>query len=157
MSKHNLALGPTALIVLSGGLLSALGYRVIGHLGDRFDKRHVLAFIYLAVLIIFLCFCFDIPTEIVVVLFLADSFLFGASVITDSSLASNAPSGSGEFAGNVSNVSMGVTMFCLAGILVPYLGGIAWERGEPQAPFVVGGIFAGLAILVSRKIGTTTN
>ena len=148
VSEHGVALGPTALIVLAGTLLSAVGYRWIGWLGDRYDRRLVLACIYLAVVVIFICFCFDLPAWIIVSLFLVDSLLFGASVITDSSLASSSTT-----RGIVGNVAAGVTLFALASVVMPYVGGLVWDHVSSRATFILGACLAGLAVWMCSKLG----
>lgn len=147
VTEYHFKIRGTAMIVLTGNLFGAIGYRLVGQLAHRFDQRNVLSAIYIGVALIFLGFSLPGSRLLVSILFLLDSTLFAASVVTDSYLKTkSAPQ---ELIGDVAS---GLTLFYLAGILAPVAGGILWEHLDHKATFLLGSGLAGLSILVSRYL-----
>jgi predicted MFS family arabinose efflux permease len=147
VTEHHFKIRGTAMIVLAGSLFSAIGYRLVGQLANRFDQRNVLSALYIGVALIFLGFSLLKARLLVSILFLLDSLFFAASVVTDSYLKTkSAPQ---EVIGDVAS---GLTLFYLGGILAPLAGGILWEHLDHKATFLLGSGLAVLSILTSRYL-----
>ncbi len=103
--------------------------------------------IYMVVALIFEGFGAFEQEILLSALYCFDSLLFGVSVVTDSHLKKiSRPQ---NFVGDV---AVGLTLFHLAGVLLPLAGGVIWEYLGENVTFLFGSFLAGLAVLVSRKL-----
>ena len=78
-------------------------------------------------------------------MFLLDSLLFSTAVVTDSYLKERSPAHT-----LVGDLSVGLTLFYLAGVVMPLLGGILWQHIGYEGTFILGSLLALLSIAVSR-------
>lgn len=147
VNEHNLTIHRTALIVLIGSFCSFIGYRLIGKIANQYEPRNVLSLIYIGVALIFMGFNTFEQKLLLSILYCFDSLLFGVSVLTDSHLKK--VSSPKNFVGDV---AAGLTLFHLAGVLIPLVGGTIWEYMNKNLTFIFGSILAGLASLISRKL-----
>ena len=89
--EHGIEISTTATLVLSASLASLFGYRLIGYLGDRIGKITALTWLFSIIALNYLGFILFRESAVMLsILFIIDSFLFGTSVITDSSLRASA-------------------------------------------------------------------
>jgi hypothetical protein len=84
---------------------------------------------------------------ILAMLYCFDSLLFGVSVITDSHLRKiSSPKN------YVGDVATGLTLFYIAGVVLPLVAGYIWEYRGDNSAFVFGSLLAIVAAIVSRKL-----
>lgn len=150
VKEHGLKIQQTAWLGMISSLFLALSYFVLGKIASRYEHRNVLSIIYVLVAIEFLGFALFKNFEwVLVLLFLCDSLFFGVSVLTDSYLKKVSLSGN-----LIGDVATGLTLFYIAGFLIPHLAGMIWDYRGSETAFGFGSILALLAALVSRKLVT---
>jgi hypothetical protein len=146
VSMHGFELQGTALLVVTGSLLTFVGYNVIGRLVEPWGRRTVLSRRSGAVTLIFLGFAFCDSASFLVVLYCLDSLLFGASVVTEAHLRRASPSSD-----LVGDVAAGLTLFSLASLFMPFVAGNVWSYAGREATFLLGSLMSGPALLASRS------
>jgi MFS family permease len=152
VKEHGLKIQQTAWIGMIGSLFIAFSYFVIGKIAGRYKYSNVLSLIYVLVAIVYIGFAaFKNIGWVLVLLFWCDSLLFGVSVLTDGYLKKTSVSSN-----LVGDVATGLTLFYLAGFLMPRLVGMIWDNRGSESAFAVGSILALLAALVSRKLVPVT-
>ena len=152
VKEHDLKIQQTAWIGMIGSLFIAISYFGIGKIASRYEHRNVLSLIYVLVALVCLGFAaFKNIEWVLVLLFWCDSLLFGVSVLTDSYLKEISASSN-----LVGDVATGLTLFSIAGFLMPHLVGMIWDNRGSESAFAFGSILALLAALVSRKLVPVT-
>lgn len=148
VKEHGLNIQQTAWIGMVGSLFIAFSYLLIGKIVSRYEPRNILSLIYVLVALVFLGFAsFKNIAWVLVLLFWCDSLLFGVSVVTDSHLKKKSTSSN-----LVGDVATGLTLYYIAGFLMPYLAGMIWDNRGSESALALGSILALLAALVSRKL-----
>ncbi len=145
--NYGLQIGTTAGIVVCGYIFNCLGYLLIGPLVLSFGHRKVLQYVYFLVAILFLGFILIDARDVLISLYLVDSFLFCTSVVTDAHLKLNCEEQ--DYAGQL---SAGISVFYFAGFLMPVLGAMLWQHFDYHGPFVLGAVLAVISILVSQRL-----
>jgi hypothetical protein len=148
VTEHGFEFHHTALIVLAGNGLTFVGYHLIGHLVRVHGSRNVLSVIYLIVAGVFLGFAFGGSPLLLSALFLVDSLIFGASVATESHLKTIAVPEQ-----YIGHVATGFTLFSIAGLVMPAVGGFVWDQVGREPAFLFGSAVAVVAVGVSRLLG----
>jgi predicted MFS family arabinose efflux permease len=150
VNEYNFKVHETTTLLLASNFAGFYGYRLVGRLSNRYDQRNILSAIYAGVALLFLGFCFIKSLLILSILFILDTMLFSASVITDSSLKQR--SSPKDIIGDI---AFGMTLFYLAGVLTPLAGGLIWKYYGSKGTFLMGTTLAGISILISRAINPT--
>lgn len=154
VGRYGLQIHGTALLVICGHVLSFAGYRVIGRLARAWSPRRTLILLYTLVAGNFLGFAWlaldasdlgDAALLPLMALFLVDSLIFGASVITDASLKDLEHSPS-----LVGNLATGATLYYLGVAAAPFGGALLVERFDFWAAFLMGAALALIAVIISR-------
>ncbi len=145
--EHGMLVHQTVAVVLISNFCSLVGYRLIGHFGDRYNPSKVLSFSYMCVSLIFLGFCFINSLFFLILFYFFDSLLFGVSVVTDSYLKRISYAKD-----TIGDLASGLTLFHLGKVILPLAGGVVWSHFNQQATFLVCSILAGLALWLSRKL-----
>jgi predicted MFS family arabinose efflux permease len=144
---YGLPIHRTAILVLIGNLCGFLSYRLIGQIANRYKPRNILSTLYLFVALAFIGFRTFENMVILSMLYCFDSLLFGVSVITDSHLRKiSSPQN------YIGDVALGLTLFYIAGTLLPLVAGYIWDYRGAHSAFVFGSLLAIIAALVSRKL-----
>ncbi len=147
--NYGLEIGTTASIVICAYVFNCIGYLLIGPCVQSFGHRKVLQYVYLLVAFLFLGFSTIQARNILIFLYLADSFLFCTSVVTDAHLKLNC-----RDQDYVGQLSAGVSLFYFAGIIMPGVGAVLWHYFDYHGPFVLGAILAFISILVSQGLAS---
>jgi len=136
----------TAGLVLASSIAGFIGYRLLSVLSTRLSPRLILGGIYTVVGFLFIGFALIKVPELLVVLFLLDSLLFGVSVVTDSTL--KVLVNSSELPGQLST---GVAIFHAAGILLPLTAGLILALTDSLTViFFFAAILAWIAAIISQ-------
>jgi hypothetical protein len=146
-----------AYIILAGSISSLIGYHLIGYLATKHRPENVLSFIYGVVTLVFVGFyivCsnsvglygFFLGYFMFILLYLIDSIFVGAAIITDSYLKSASAS-----TDVIGDLSTGVSLFHLPGVIVPLYAGHILEHMGYSALFIVSFI-AIVGIILSRQL-----
>ena len=147
--NYGLEIGTTASIVICGYVLNCIGYLLVGPCVQSFGHRKVLQYVYLLVAFLFLGFSTIEARNILITLYLADSFLFCTSVVTDAHLKLSCAG-----LDYVGQLSAGVSVFYFAGFIMPGVGAILWHYFDYHGPFVLGAVLAFISILVSQGLAS---
>lgn len=160
--NYHLQIHGTAMLVLAGLIFSFIGYRLISHSVEWIGHRNTLTSIYLIVAINFFCLFLissatTLPDLVVLLLlgtlFLIDSLVFGASVVTDSYLRD-----AGENNDYLGNIAMGMSLFSLSAFIITLGGKVLWDylptihESFHSIAFILGMTVALIAIIVSRSL-----
>ncbi len=108
----------TAWLAMSGSLAGLVGYRMFAMVSSVLSPRVILGAVYTIVGFLFIGFALVKIPEVLVILFIVDSLIFGVSVVTDSTLKVLVKPA--ELPGQLST---GMAIFHTAGIAVPLLAG----------------------------------
>jgi len=147
VQEHTFHLHKIATMAMLGHLCCFLSYRLIGRLAAHYEPAKVLLGIYIVVASTLIGFRVFSHFFLLTLLYCLDSLLFGVSVITDSHLKKvSRPT---DFVGDV---AAGLTLFHLAGVLLPLSCGIIWDYYGCDSVFLFGVFLTGLAALTSRKL-----
>ena len=149
---YGLEIGTTAGIVTCGYIINCIGYLFMGPFVQSFGHGKVLQCIYLLVALLFFGFSVIESKFVLIVLYLADSFLFCTTVATDAYLKSNCANKD-----YVSQLSAGVTLFYCAGFIMPVFGAILWRQYDYHGPFALGIVLAVISIFVSQRLDANFN
>ncbi|MCP4119413.1 MAG: MFS transporter [Desulfobacteraceae bacterium] len=143
VSEFGFQLKFTAAIVLLGNLMTFMGYQICGRLAARHNPARILSFIYLILVVNFLGFYYFKTPEILSVLYLTDSLVFCTPAIIDAYL---------KFISKdrdlLGNLSAGLTLFHLGGVVIPPLGGLLYARNNTGI-FFFGSLFALISLWIS--------
>jgi len=146
ITEMNFKLEATATIVLTGNVMTFVGYQFIGRLARRYDPANLLAILYLVMCFNFLGFMV-IKIEILLsLIFLVDSLVFCTSAITDSypKIISDGQELLGDLA-------VGVSLYHLGKAIMPIVGGLLYSRNNVEA-FFLGSIFTLFAFFATRRL-----
>ncbi len=145
VENYNLEIGSTATIVICGYGFNCMGHLLIGPFVQSFGHRKVLQYVYFSVAMLFLGFSIIQAKAVLVLLYMADSFLFCTSVVTDAHLKLTCAKKD-----YVGQLSAGVSVFYLAGFVMPVIGTMLWRYFDYPGPFVLGAVLALISIMVSQ-------
>ena len=151
VKEFNMAAQQTALLFLVNSILGLLFYRRVGVLVARVGERPVLAVDFTLLIVIFIGYATIRYLPILVVLFVADNFLFGLEFALESYFKKIVVTPE-EI---TSNMSLAQTINHLAAVVVPLAGGIAWEMFGSSVPFLGGVVIVGasLGLLWFMRVG----
>jgi len=140
----------TGLLLLSS-VLSMVLSQPVGQLIDRLGERTCLTISYAGHLSTFVGFALIQNGTAAVALYVIYNVLMLFSMSTNTYLKRTAdPADVGP------SLAMGMTTMHISAMIVPILGGMLWERFGFQIPFLVGGGFALVSIIVSRQMPKRT-
>jgi predicted MFS family arabinose efflux permease len=140
----------TGLLLVSS-VLSMVLSQPVGKLIDRLGERTCLTISYSGHFATFVGFALIHDGTAAVAMYVVYNVLMLFSMSTNTYLKRTAdPADVGP------SLAMGMTTMHVSAMIVPILGGMLWERFGFQIPFLVGGGFALLSILVSRRMPKRT-
>jgi len=144
--EYDFDMSKTAGLVLASSIAGFFGYRLLSALRTVLSPRLILGGTYTLVGFMFIGFAVIKIPELLVVLFLLDSVVFGVSVVTDSTLKVLVkPS---ELAGQLST---GLAVFHAAGIVLPLTAGLILASTENLTViFFFAATLAWIAAIVSQ-------
>tara|TARA_R110002167_G_C12694386_1_gene652749 strand:+ start:3334 stop:4296 length:963 start_codon:yes stop_codon:yes gene_type:complete len=137
----------TSGLALASSIAGFIGYRLIASLSTRLSPRLILGSSYTLVGFLFIGFSLIKIPEVLIILYIIDSMIFGVSVVTDSTLkVLLKPS---ELAGQLST---GQAIFHAAGIILPLISGLIITLTDNlTVVFLFAASLAWLAALTSQK------
>lgn len=129
-----------ALLFLVNSLVNVFSYQFIGRLVSRLGERLMLSIAFSILAFIFLGYAFVDSLSLLFVFFVVDNMLFGFNLALNTYFQKIAVTQE-EI---TSNVAVNQTINHISAVLVPVIGGAAWEFFGAQMPFLVG---AGIVLL----------
>jgi len=132
--EHGISVQTTAVLFLINSLVNIYTLRAAGQLVGRFGERRILSLAFISLAVIFVGYAYVTYLPILFVLFVLDNILFGAGLAVTTYFQKIAIS-KDEITGNVS-VEQAINH--ISAVVVPLIGGLAWETFGTQAPFLAG-------------------
>lgn len=134
VQKFGISVQTTAILFSVNSVMNVFSYQAIGRLIGRFGERLMLSIAFSLLIFIFLGYAFVTSLILLFILFVLDNMLFGVNmglstyfqkiVVTQEEITSN--------------VAVQQTINHISAVVVPVIGGAAWELFGSQMPFLVG-------------------
>ena len=145
VQKHGISVQTTAILFFVNSVLNVFAYQFIGRMVGRLGERLMLSIAFGLLIFIFLGYAFVTSLTVLFVFFVVDNLLFGFNLALMTYFQKIAVSQE-EI---TSNVAVEQTINHISAVIVPIIGGAAWELFGSQTPFLVGvGIVAVSFVLV---------
>ena len=145
VQKHGISVQTTAILFFVNSVLNVFAYQFIGRMVGRLGERLMLSIAFGLLIFIFLGYAFVTSLIVLFVFFVVDNLLFGFNLALMTYFQKIAVSQE-EI---TSNVAVEQTINHISAVIVPIIGGAAWELFGSQTPFLVGvGIVAVSFVLV---------
>jgi MFS family permease len=138
-------------LMIVNQILSLLTAPTMGRLVDRFGERATLMASHGALVLVMGGYAFITSTYWLYALYVADSLLFVGSIALTTYLNKTAPREEIR-----PTITMGVTMNHIPSVLVPLLGGLAWEAFGSKAVFLTGAGLAFAALMATLWVRPET-
>ena len=137
---YGISIQTTAILFLVNSLINIVTLRLAGTLVARLGERIVLTATFSLLAFVFLGYAYVTFLPVLFALFVLDSILFGTNLALTTYFQKIAVTQE-EI---TSNVSVQQTINHISAVIIPIVGGTAWELFGSQAPFLVG---VGIAVL----------
>lgn len=141
VKEYGISVQTTAVLFFINSLTSVYALQVVGKLVGRWGERLMLSISFGVLTFVFLGYAYVDYLPVLFVLFVLDNILFGCNIALATYFQKIAVTPE-EI---TSNIAVQQTINHIAAIVIPVLGGIAWELGGAQIPFLVG---AGIVVVL---------
>jgi predicted MFS family arabinose efflux permease len=131
---HGISIQTTAILFSINSLVNVYALQLVGRLIGRLGERLMLSIAFAALGFIFLGYAFVTYLPVLFVLFVLDNMLFGFNLALTTYFQKIALSQE-EI---TSNLAVQQSINHIAAVVVPVIGGTAWELFGSQMPFLVG-------------------
>ncbi len=140
----------SAILYLINSIVSIVTLRLAGSLVSRLGERLVLSMSFAALIPVFLGYAYIRSLPVLFVLFVLDNALFSTSLALTTYFQKIAVTHE-EI---TSNVSTQQTMNHISAVIIPIVGGTAWEVFGSQAPFLVGAAIVLASLVLTQFVRT---
>jgi predicted MFS family arabinose efflux permease len=131
---YGISVQTTAILFLVNSLINIYSLQLVGKLVSRLGERIMLSIAFGALTIIFLGYAYVTYLPVLFVLFVLDNIMFGFNLALTTYFQKIAVT----VEEITSNLAVQQTINHVAAIVVPVIGGAAWELFGSQMPFLVG-------------------
>lgn len=143
--EHGISVQTTAVLFLANSVVNVYALQLIGKLVGRLGERLMLSIAFSALIFIFLGYAYVDYLPALFIFFVLDNIVFGFNLALTTYFQKIAVTQE-EI---TSNLAVQQTINHVAAIVVPVIGGTAWELFGKQAPFLAGvGIALASLVLV---------
>jgi predicted MFS family arabinose efflux permease len=143
--KYGISVQTTAILFFVNSVMNVFTMQMVGKFVSRLGERLMLSVAFGLLAFVFLGYAFVTSLELLFVLFVLDNILFGFNLALTTYFQKIAVTRE-EI---TSNLAVQQTINHIAAIIVPVIGGAAWELFGSQVPFLAGvGIVLTSLILV---------
>jgi predicted MFS family arabinose efflux permease len=132
--EHGISVQTTAILFTINSLVNVYAMQLVGKLIGRLGERLMLSIAFSALGFVFLGYAYVTSLPVLFVLFVLDNILFGFNLSLTTYFQKIAVTQE-EI---TSNLAVQQTINHIAAIVVPVIGGTAWELFGSQMPFLVG-------------------
>jgi len=132
--KFGITVQTTAILFFINSVINIFTYQLIGKMVGRFGERLMLSIAFSLLIFVFLGYAFVTSLLVLFVCFVLDNILFGFNLALTTYFHKIAETQE-EI---TSNVAVEQTINHIAAVIVPIIGGAAWEMFGSQIPFLVG-------------------
>lgn len=140
----------SAILYLVNSIVSIVALRLAGTLVSRLGERLVLSVSFALLIPVFLGYAYVRSLPVLFALFVLDNLLFSASLALTTYFQKIAVTHE-EI---TSNVSTQQTMNHISAVIIPIVGGTAWEVFGSQAPFLVGAAIVLASLVLTQFVRT---
>jgi predicted MFS family arabinose efflux permease len=148
--NYGISIQTTAILFLVNSLINVVTLRLAGTFVTRLGERVVLSATFAILIFVFLGYAYVSYLPVLFALFVLDNILFGTSLALTTYFQKIAVTQE-EI---TSNVSVQQTINHIAAVIIPIVGGAAWELFGAQAPFLVGVGIVMLSLVLTQFIRT---
>jgi predicted MFS family arabinose efflux permease len=134
VQKFEISVQTTAILFFVNSVMNIFTYQFIGRMVGRLGERLMLSVAFSALVFVFLGYAFVTSLTVLFVLFVLDNMLFGFNLSITTYFQKIAETQE-EI---TSNVAVQQTINHISAVVVPVIGGAAWELFGSQIPFLVG-------------------
>jgi predicted MFS family arabinose efflux permease len=148
--EYGISVQTTAILFIVNSVVNVYALQLVGKLVGRLGERLMLSIAFGALGFVFLGYAFVTYLPVLLVLFVLDNILFGFNLALTTYFQKIAITQE-EI---TSNLAVQQSINHIAAIMMPVIGGTAWELFGSQAPFLAGvGIaFASLALVQFMRV-----
>jgi predicted MFS family arabinose efflux permease len=148
--EHGISVQTTAILFLLNNLINTYSLQLVGKLVGRLGERLMLSIAFATLIFVFLGYAYVTYLPALFILYVTDNILFGfnLALMTYFQKIASTPE---EV---TSNLSVGQTIEHIAAIVVPVIGGTAWELFGSQAPFLAGVGIVLVSLLLTQFMRT---
>jgi predicted MFS family arabinose efflux permease len=148
--NYGISVQTTAILYLVNSLVNIVTLRLAGTLVARLGERIVLTATFGLLAFVFLGYAYVTFLPVLFALFVLDNVLFGTSLALTTYFQKIAVTHE-EI---TSNVSAQQTINHIAAVIIPIVGGTAWEMFGSQAPFLIGVVIVVASLMLTQFIRT---
>ena len=148
--QYGISVQTTAALYLVNSVINIFTLRLAGQLVGRLGERVALTIAFASLAFIFMGYAFITFLPALFLLFVLDNVLFGFNIALTTYFQKIAASPE-EI---TSNLSAEQAINHIAAVVIPILGGAAWELLGPRAPFLVGIGIVLIALALTQLIRT---
>jgi predicted MFS family arabinose efflux permease len=149
--NYGISIQSTAILYLVNSLINIVTLRLFGTLVGRLGERIVLSATFGLLALVFLGYAYVTVLPLLYVLFIVDNILFGTNLALTTYFQKIAVTQE-EI---TSNISAQQTINHLAAVIIPIVGGTAWELFGSEAPFLLGTVIVMVSLALTQFIRTT--
>lgn len=131
---HGISVQTTAILFLVNSMINVYSLQLVGKLVGRLGERAMLSIAFGALTFIFLGYAYVTYLPVLFILFVLDNIMFGFNLALTTYFQKVAVS----MEEITSSLAVQQTINHIAAIVVPVIGGAAWELYGSQMPFLVG-------------------
>jgi predicted MFS family arabinose efflux permease len=147
VKNHGLDITIVSIIYFANNLIAMFTNRYFGYLSDRWGEREVLVSCSFLLVFIFCGYAFVTALPALIAFYLIDNVLFGSSIALKSYLRQIA-----THEDLTGCLSFGMTANHITAVVVPVLGGIAWEVFGYQTTFIAGAVIVFVDLLFALQV-----
>jgi predicted MFS family arabinose efflux permease len=149
--NYGISIQTTAILYLVNSLINIVTLRLAGTMVARLGERIVLSVTFGLLAFVFLGYAYVTFLPVLFGLFVLDNILFGTSLALTTYFQKIAVTQE-EI---TSNISVQQTINHIAAVIIPIVGGTAWELFGSQAPFLVGVVIVLVSLVLTQFIRTS--
>jgi predicted MFS family arabinose efflux permease len=131
---HGISVQTTAILFLTNSMINVYALQLVGKLVSRLGERLMLSVAFFTLIFIFLGYAYITYLPVLFLFFVLDNVIFGFNMALTTYFQKIAVS----VEEITSNLAVQQTINHIAAVVVPVIGGAAWELFGSQMPFLVG-------------------
>lgn len=134
-------------LMFIANILAIITRPIVGSIVDRFGEGKALTFSYIVVTALFVGYAFAPALWVVYAIFIVDNLFLGFGMAITTFLDKIAPREDVQ-----PSLQMGQTINHIAGVSVPWLGGILWKAVGYKATFILGALICVVSLIQAYRI-----
>ncbi|RLD05671.1 MAG: MFS transporter [Chloroflexota bacterium] len=146
VKEYGISVQTTAILFFVNSVANIYALQMIGKLVGRWGERLMLSIAFGALIFIFLGYAYITYLPVLFALFVLDNVLFGFNLALSTYFQKIAVKPE-EI---TSNVAVQQTINHIAAVVVPVIGGIAWEAGGSRIPFLTGVAIVSVSLVLAQ-------